>query len=336
MRVIEIREGFGLGNLTASERPEPAPGPGEVRVRMRAASLNYRDLMMVEGRYNPRQPLPMIPCSDGAGAVDAIGPGVNRVTVGDRVATLFAQRWLSGEPTPEKMNSTLGGPLDGTLADWIVLAQDGVVRVPEHLSYEEASTLPCAALTAWSAMVTQADLHAGDTVLLLGTGGVSIFALQFATMMGLRAIVTSSSDLKLERARSMGAWQTINYMTEPDWGKLARNMTGGRGVDLVVEVGGAGTLAQSISAVRPGGQISLIGVVAGVSSEFNVLPILMKNTRVQGVFVGHREGFEAMNRAIEANALRPIVDRTFPLNDTREALEHLSSGQHFGKICIEF
>jgi len=290
--------------------------------------------MMVDGRYNPRQPLPLIPCSDGAGEVDAIGEGVSRVAVGDRVATIFAQRWLSGEPTEEKMRSTLGGPFDGTLAEWIVLSEQGVVRVPSHLSDEEAAALPCAAMTAWSAMVTQADLCTGDTVLLLGTGGVSVFALQFASMMGLRAIVTSSSDAKLERARAMGAWQTINYKKEPGWGKLARKMTEGRGVDLVVEIGGAGTLAQSLSAVRLGGQVSLIGVISGVTSEFNVLPIFMKNVRVQGVFVGHREGFEAMNRAIELNAMRPVVDRTFDLNDVRTGLEHMAGGGHFGKICV--
>jgi len=340
MRVIEIRDQFGLENLHLTERPTPEASdlqPGEVLLQMRAASLNYRDLLMVRGQYNPRQPLPLIPCSDGVGEVIAVrdaAEGVQRVKVGHRVATLFAQRWLGGEPSPERSRSTLGGPLDGTLAERMILPAEGVVPVPEHLSDEEAATLPCAALTAWSALVTHGQIKAGDTVLLQGTGGVSIFALQFAHLLGARVILTSSSDEKLHRARELGAWGTINYKTTEHWGKEARQLTGGRGVDHVVEVGGAGTLEQSLAAVRMGGSISVIGVLSGTRSPVDVIPILMNQVRLQGILVGHRDAFEAMNRAIAVGQLQPIVDRVFPLEETRAALEHMAAGRHFGKVCV--
>lgn len=336
MRVFEIHQAFGLDNLRLTERPEPTPGPGQVLLRMDAVSLNYRDLLMVRGMYNPRQPLPLIPCSDGVGTVVALGEGVCRVKEGDRVAALFAQGWTSGEPSQEKLRTSLGGPLDGTLSELMVLDAEGVVPVPEHLTHEEAATLPCAALTAWSALVTQGNVHAGDTVLVQGTGGVSIFALQFALQLGARTIVTSSSDQKLQRARDLGAHEVLNYRAEPEWGKKALELTAGRGVDHVVEVGGAGTLEQSLKAVRFGGALSVIGVLSGVSSPLNILPILMKNVRLQGILVGHREGFEAMNRAISVNRLRPVVDRSFPFEDAPQAFEFLASGGHFGKICLRF
>ncbi|MCB1037040.1 MAG: NAD(P)-dependent alcohol dehydrogenase [Acidobacteria bacterium] len=335
MKVVEVRGNFGLENLAVTERPSPEPGPGQVLLRMKAASLNYRDLLMVQGQYNPKQPLPLIPCSDGVGEVAAVGAGVSRVAVGDRVATLFAQRWFSGEPTHEKLRSTLGGPLDGTLCQEMVLSAEGVVPVPPHLTDAEAATLPCAALTAWSALVTQGGVKAGDTVLVQGTGGVSIFALQFARLLGARVIVTSSSDEKLERSRVLGAQETLNYRTNPKWGAAALELTGGRGVDHIVEVGGAGTLEQSLRAVRFGGTVSVSGVLSGVSSPLKVLPILMKNVRLQGVLVGHRESFEAMNRAIDTAQLRPVVDRTFPFTEARQALELMARGGHFGKICLE-
>jgi len=336
MKVIEIRDGFGLDRLTVAERPEPRPGPGQVLLRMRAASLNYRDLLTVRGQYNPKQPLPLVPCSDGAGEVVAVGEGVSRAAVGDRVATLFAQGWLSGEPDREKLRSTLGGPLDGTLAELMVLDQNGVVPVPHHLSDEEAATLPCAAVTAWSALTTPGPVGAGDVVVAQGTGGVSVFALQLARLLGARVIVTSSSDEKLERARELGAWETIHYVERPDWGREVRKLTGGRGADLIVEVGGAGTLAQSLDAVRIGGRIALIGVLSGTAAKIDVIPVLMKQVRVQGLLVGHREGFEAMNRAVEQHELRPVVDRVFAFNEVRAALEHMAGGKHFGKICIRF
>ena len=334
MKVFEIRDAFGLDHLVAAERPRPVAGPGQVVLRMKAASLNYRDLLMVTGRYDPRIPLPLIPCSDGVGEIVEIGPGVESRKVGERVATLFCQRWPAGEPTREGLRSTLGGPLDGTLAEFVALPESGVIPVPEHLTDTEAATLPCAALTAWSALVTWGGVRAGQTVLLQGTGGVSIFALQMAQLLGARAIVTSSSDSKLETARRLGAWQTINYRRDENWGKTARGMTGGSGVDLVVEVGGAGTLAQSCRAVRPGGRISLIGVLSGHSSDLDILPIVMQNLRVQGILVGARDGFEAMNRAIAQHELEPLIDRVFPFDECREALAYLGGGLHVGKVCI--
>ncbi|HVT18374.1 MAG TPA: NAD(P)-dependent alcohol dehydrogenase [Thermoanaerobaculia bacterium] len=334
MRVVEIRGAFGLDHLVEAERPEPRPGFGQVVVRVRAASLNYRDLLTIEGRYNPKQPLPLIPCSDGAGEVVATGEGVSRVRVGDRVCGAFAQRWIAGEPTRERLRSTLGGPLDGMLAELVALDQEGVVRVSGHLTDEEAATLPCAAVTAWSALVTEGGLAAGETVLVQGTGGVSLFALQLARLAGARVIATSSSDEKLGRARELGAAEGINYRAEPQWGKRVRELTGGAGADHVIEVGGAGTFQQSLQAVRFGGRISLIGNLAGSSAEVMLTSILMQRIRVQGILVGHRESFEAMNRAIELHRLRPVIDRVFPLAEARQAFEHMAAGGHFGKICI--
>ena len=336
MRVVQVAAGFGLEQVTVAERPWPTPGPGQVLVRMRAASLNYRDLLTVQGHYNPRQPLPLIPCSDGCGVIEAVGDGVDAPTIGTRVATCFAQGWLAGRATREKLRSTLGGPLDGSLAEAMVLPAYGVIPVPEHLTDEQAACLPCAALTAWSALVTQGGLQAGQTVLIQGTGGVSVFALQFAAMHGARPIVISSSDEKLERVRQMGAWRTLNYRAQPRWSKIVREWTDGIGVDHIVEVGGAGTLQQSIDTIAFGGQISLIGVLSGLQGEFNIVKLLMQNIRVQGVLVGHRDGFAAMNRAIGHTAMRPIVDRVFALEESRLALETLGSGSHFGKICVRF
>ncbi len=336
MKVFEIRDGFGFDNLVAAERPRPEPGHGEVLLEMKAASLNFRDILTVEGQYNPRQPLPLIPCSDGVGEVTAVGKGVSRVRPGDRVATIFCQKWQSGAPDRTKLRSTLGGPFDGTLAQFMVLPQAGVVKVPEHLSDVEAATLSCAALTAWSALVTLGNVGAGDTVLVQGTGGVSLFALQFARALGARVIVTSSSRGKLEAARKLGSWREINYRENPTWGKAVKELTGGIGVDHVVEVGGAGTLQQSLKAIRVGGQISLIGVLAGSKIELNILPILMQNIRVQGILVGSREGFETMNRGIAQHEIKPVVDRVFPFDEAREALVYMAGGRHLGKVCIAF
>jgi NADPH:quinone reductase-like Zn-dependent oxidoreductase len=335
MKVFEIREGFGFENLVASDRPRPEPGHGEVLLEMKAASLNFRDLMTVKGQYNPRQPLPLIPCSDGVGEVAAVGDGVSRVKPGDRVATLFCQKWRSGTPDKIKLRTTLGGPLEGTLAQYMVLPEDGMVKVPEHLSDVEAATLPCAALTAWSALAVQGQVSAGDTVLVQGTGGVSLFALQFARLLGARVIVTSSKDAKLEAARKLGSWQGINYRDDPDWGKTARQMTDGVGVDHIVEVGGGGTLEQSLRAICIGGQISLIGVLSGAAVKLNILPILMQNVRIQGILVGSREGFESMNRAISQYELKPVIDRVFPFEEAREAMAYLSGGRHMGKVVIK-
>lgn len=329
----ELRGSFGLENLHRVERPVAEPGAGEVRVRIRAVSLNYRDVLMLRGFYNPRQALPLVPCSDGAGMIDAVGPGVTRWKVGDRVMPNFAQLWFAGSPTRDMLASTLGGPRDGTLQQFMVLREDGVVATPEHLDDLEAATLPCAALTAWSALVTHGNLHAGETVLVLGTGGVSMFALQIARIFGADVIATSSSDEKAERARELGARAVVNYKTHPDWSREVVKLTGGRGVDHVIEVGGAGTFDQSVRSLRPGGNLALIGVLAG-QSEVNLTRVLMTNIKVQGLIVGHRESFIEMNRALALHQIRPVVDRVFDFADAPAAFASLAEATHFGKICI--
>jgi NADPH:quinone reductase-like Zn-dependent oxidoreductase len=335
MKVIEIRNMFGLDSLTLADRPELRPGFGQVLLRMRAWSLNYRDLLVVKGQYNPKLRLPLVPLSDGVGEVIGVGEGVTRVKVGDRVAGLFMQKWLAGELTETASKSALGGGgCEGLLAEQVVLDQDGVTGVPAHLTDEEAATLPCAAVTAWHALVTAGNIQAGDAVLTQGTGGVSLFALQFARLTGARVLITSSSDAKLERSRGVGASDGVNYKTTADWEERVRALTGGLGVDHVVELGGAGTLGKSLRAVRTAGRISLIGVLTGGGGQVNPLPILMKNVRVQGIYVGSREMFEAMNRAIALHQLRPVVDRVFPFAEVREALRYMESGAHFGKVCL--
>ena len=336
MKAFEIQNKFGLDSLTLTERPDPKPSYGQVLIKLRSLSLNYRDLMVVKGLYNPKLPLPLIPFSDGVGEVVAVGEGVTRVNIGDRVAGIFFQKWLAGELTAEKAESALGGAREGMLAEYVVLHEDGVVRVPEHLTDEEAASLPCAAVTAWNALFTSGGLKAGDTVLIQGTGGVSIFALQFALLAGARVIATSSSDEKLERVLQLGASDGINYKQTPDWSKKVRELTAGDGVDYVVEVGGAGTLSESLRAVRYGGQISLIGVLTGGSAEINTASILMKNVKVQGIYVGSREMFEAMNSAIALHKLHPVCDRVFPFHEAPKALKYMETGSHFGKICIRF
>lgn len=335
MRAIQIQDRFDLSALTLVERPDPRPDKGQIVIRTRAASLNYRDLLTVRGTYNPKQRLPLIPLSDGAGVVEAVGEGVTRFKVGDRVAGIFAQGWLAGALTRDRIGSTLGGPHDGFLAERVLLDQDGAVAVPPHLSFEEAACLPCAGVTAWHAL-TQAKLQPGQTVLVQGTGGVSIFALQLARLFGARVLATSSSDSKLERARKLGAEAGINYKADPQWGKKARALAGGEGVDLIVEVGGVGTLEQSIRCVRPGGTICLIGVLAGYRAELDLTAVLMQNVRIQGVLVGSREHFEDMNRAITAHQLHPVIDKVFPFTEARAAFEHLASQSHFGKVTLSF
>jgi NADPH:quinone reductase-like Zn-dependent oxidoreductase len=332
MKTMRIHRLGDIDGLQAEERPDPRPGPGQVAVRMRAASLNYRDLLVIKGVYSRNLALPLTPLSDGAGEVVEIGAGVTRFAVGARVAGAFMQTWLEGAVTDAKSKSALGGALDGVLAEQVVFHEDGLVAVPEHLSFEEAATLPCAAVTAWNALI-EGDLRAGQTVLTLGTGGVSLFALQFAKMTGARVIATSSSDLKLERARQLGASDCINYKTTPEWDKKVRDLTGGAGVDHVVEVGGAGTLSRSLRAVCMGGHVALIGVLAGVG-DCNPMPVLMKAVRLQGVFVGSRAMFEAMNQAISLHKMRPVIDRVFPLEEVHAAYRHMESGAHFGKIVV--
>jgi len=335
MKVYEIQNSFGLDSLTIAERPDASPGYGQVLIKLRAVSLNYRDLMVVKGLYNPNIPLPLIPFSDGAGEVVAVGEGVTRVKVGDRVAGIFFQDWIAGQLTIAKTHSALGGAIDGMLAEYVVLHEDGLVHVPAHLTDAEAATLPCAAVTAWNALFHSGSLKAGETILVQGTGGVSIFALQFAKIAGARVIATSSSDEKLEKVKQLGASDTINYKQNPQWGKNAKELAGGEGIDLVVEVGGSGTLNESLRAVRIGGQISLIGVLSGGSGEISTVSMLMKSVRVQGIYVGSREMFEAMNQAISLHQIKPVIDRVFPFSEAQEALKYMESGSHFGKICIQ-
>ena len=337
MKAWTVDGGFGLDRLALSDRPVPDPGPGQIQLRMRAASLNFRDLLMIRGHYNPRQPLPLVPCSDGVGEVTAVGPGVSRFKVGDRACPIFAGAWLGGAPDASAGRSTLGGPIDGVLQERMVVSEDAAVHPPTHLSDAEAATLPCAAVTAWRALVTEGGIQAGDTVLTLGTGGVSLFALQIARMLGARVVVTSSSDQKLQRARTLGADHGINYRSDPKWGRTVAQWTRGRGVDLVMELGGAGTLNESLRAVRIGGTIALIGVLAGASGEVPLTRILMRGVRVQGVFVGNRQDFEALNRALETHPdVRPQVDRVFAFDEAPEALAYLSEGVHMGKVVISF
>lgn len=333
MRAWAIEQ-FGIPNLKLVERPVSEPGPGQVGIAVRALSLNYRDLLMVNGLYNPRLPLPRVPCSDGAGEIVAVGTGVTRVAVGDRVCGTFMQRWLSGPIDDLVAKSTLGGDLDGTASERIVLSEEGVVKVPTHLSFEEAATLPCAAVTAWNALA-EGGLKAGETVLIQGTGGVSIFALQIAKMFGARVLITSGSDEKLKRAIALGASAGVNYKSIPEWDKWARSQTGGVGVDHVVEVGGAGTLERSIKAVRTGGRIALIGILSGTGTV-NPMPILMKAISVRGIFVGSRTMFEDMNRAFDLNQIKPIVGKSFTFDELPKAIEYLESAGHFGKIVVTF
>ena len=335
MKAIELQDDWRLENLRLTERPDPEPGPGQVVLAMRAASLNYRDYLMVQGGYGSRGgTLPLVPCSDGVGEVVAVGPGVTRVAVGDRVCPGFFQGWLAGQPNKADFATTLGGPLDGVMTELMLLSADGVTKVPAHLTDDEAAAFPCAGLTAWSALVTHGRIAPGDVVLVQGTGGVSLFALQFAKMAGARVIATSSRDERLERLRALGADHVINYRETPDWSKRAVELTGGRGVDLVVEVGGAATLEQSIRAVRIGGEISMIGVLGGPKPGINLPLVVMREVRLQGVTVGSREGFEAMFRAVESHGMRPVIDRRFAFDELVPAFEHMAAGRHFGKIVV--
>jgi NADPH:quinone reductase-like Zn-dependent oxidoreductase len=335
MKVFEIRGDWDFDHLLLGSRPDPRPGPGQVLLRMKAASLNYRDLVVPLRGYGAfTGNLPLIPLSDGVGEVIEVGQGVTRVKVGDRVCPCFHQSWIGGPPDLERLTRTLGGPIDGTMAELMCLPADGVVRVPAHLTDEQAATLPCAALTAWSAIVTYDDLGPGSRVLVQGTGGVALFALAFAKLAGCHVTVISSSDEKLARARAMGADVGINYTSTPEWSKATRESTAGRGFDHIVELGGEKTLPQSLRAIRPGGTISMIGVLSGSALSAPLGHVVTRQVRLQGITVGSRDGFEAMMRAIEQHRLVPVVDRLFAFEDLKEAMAALRQGAHFGKLCI--
>ncbi|MHB0706931.1 zinc-dependent alcohol dehydrogenase family protein [Roseomonas mucosa] len=335
MRAYHLPKAGAIEDLTLTALETPRPARRQVLVRMRAASLNYRDLLVATGRYGKAEVRPgLVPLSDGAGEVAAVGPDVTRVKEGDRVAGIFMQGWIAGPPDESYRATALGGSIDGVLAEYVLFEEEGLVHLPEHLSFEEGACLPCAGVTAWNALTALRPVGPEQTVLLLGTGGVSIFALQFAHAAGARVIVTSSSDEKLARAKELGAAEGVNYRTHPDWEKEVWALTGKRGVDHVVEVGGAGTLPKSIAATRVGGAVHLIGVLTG--GQIDPLPVMQKAIDLRGVFVGSREMFEAMNRAVAFHRIQPVIDRVFPFEEAQAAYRHLESQAHLGKVVIRF
>ncbi|MCF8471150.1 MAG: NAD(P)-dependent alcohol dehydrogenase [Parvibaculum sp.] len=335
MRAMAIQDAFGIENVKVLERPVPTAGPGQVVLKMTAASLNYRDLATVLGAGRNPKELPLVPLSDGCGEVVEVGEGVTRLQKGDRVAPGFFQGWFSGPPTPAGLATSLGGPIDGCAQDYMCLSAEGVSKAPANLSDAEVACLPCAALTAWRALFVEGSLKAGDTVLVQGTGGVSIFALQFAKAAGARVLITSSSNEKLERAKALGADEVINYKATPDWAKEARKLTNGRGVDHVVEVGGADTFPQSIMAARLGGHVAVIGILSGLTQNVNVAAIFSQNLKVSGITVGSRLWFEDMVRAIEQNDIHPVIDAHFPLAGAQDAFRLMQGASHFGKIVLD-
>jgi len=336
MRVFQIQDDWGFDNLKLGTRPEPRPGPGQVLVRMNASSVNFRDLVVPERGYGSfTGTLPLIPLSDGFGEVVEVGSGVTRVAVGDRVCPMFFQNWVAGEPDLARLTGSLGGPIDGTMTELMCLSEQGVAKVPAYLTDEQAACLPCAALTAWTALAVCSTTRPGDRVLVQGSGGVALFALQFAKVMGAHVTVISSSDSKIERLRAMGADGTINYREVPEWSRPARELTGGRGFDHIVELGGEKTLPQSLRCIRPGGVLSMIGVLSGSALTAPLGQIVTRQVRLQGVTVGNRDGFEAMVRMLEQHRIEPVIDRVFAFAELKEAMGYLKSGAQFGKICID-
>lgn len=331
-----VMESLGIENLRLKDMPDPKPGPGEVLVRLRAASLNYRDLLVLQGGYGSRQKSAgLIPLSDGAGEVVEVGAGVRRFKTGDRVVNTFFPGWFSGPPEERFLMRDLGGMENGVACELRVFSEDAVLPIPDAMSFVEASTLPCAAVTAWNAVRDHADAGPEHTVLTQGSGGVALFALQFARAAGARIVAISSTMPKLERLQALGAQHGINYRDDVEWGKTARKLTGGAGVDLVVETAGAQTLKQSIRATKLGGMITLIGMVSGTSAEVNLPIVSMGSLRIHGIAVGHRQHLQQVLAACATNATKPVVDRVLPLTDLAEAVRHVQSGNQFGKVCIE-
>jgi NADPH:quinone reductase-like Zn-dependent oxidoreductase len=335
MRAYQLpKSGTGIESLTKVELPQPKAGRRQVLVKVAACSLNYRDVGIVTGKYRMPTKPNIIPLSDGAGEVVEVGADVTRVKVGDRVAGCFFQRWQGGAPSPDGHTSALGGGADGMLTEYALLEDEGVVKLPAHLSYEEGATLPCAALTAWHALVEHGKLIAGQSVLVQGTGGVSIFALQLGRLMGLEVVATSSSDNKLAHAKALGAAHGVNYKTTPEWDKAVIEITGG-GVDHVVEIGGPGTLTKSLGSIRVGGKITMIGSAFAGAADINPMLFLGKRANVQGISVGSTQMFEAMNRAITVGKLKPVIDKVFPFDEAPAAYRYMQAAQHFGKIVIK-
>lgn len=334
MRQYQLTQPGNFDGLTLADVPSPRPGPGQVVVRMRACSLNHRDLNIIGGSYTRYSvKANVIPLSDGAGEIAALGPGVTRWQVGDRVAPIFTQRWLGGECLLEYMSTSLGGQIDGVLSEEVLLSEEGLVRIPAHLSFEEAATLPCAAVTAWSAAMVRGDLRPGQTLVTLGSGGVSLFAAQFGLLSGARVIATTGADDKAARLKAMGVNDVINYRTTPDWHRSVRELTGGRGADVVVDIGGPGSVAKSIAAIRYCGHVSVVGNLAG-QATIDPAQLFAKRATMCGIQVGSRDTFEAMNRAIEVGKLKPVIDRVFEFGEARAAYAHLASAKHFGKVVI--
>lgn len=334
MRAIQL-SAFGLDHLQQVDLPAPHPRPNEVLVRMEAASLNFRDSMVVNGQLYRNVPLPMVPVSDGAGMVMQVGDAVTRFKPGDRVTTFYKSRWIAGAMRPEWEGAEIGGPEPGVMRDLACFDQYSLARAPSHLSSVQAATLPIAALTAWQ-VLEEARVTTGQTILLLGTGGVSLFALQFAQLRGARAILLSSSDDKLERAKSLGADVGINYKTHPEWGARVRDVTGGTGVDAVIETIGASTLAQSLEAVRMHGFIGVLGWIGGMDATLPLSKVVLKRVRVQGISVAPLETHERMVAAIETTGLEPVIDHVYGFGQLRDAFEHMAAGRHFGKLAIDF
>src|SRR6516165_4054858 len=335
MKVAVLETVGSLNNIKLVDRPEPRPGPGEVLVRLRAAALNYRDLVVVEGGYGSRQKKQdLVLLGDGAGEIAEVGSDITRWRVGDRVVGCFFPHWQSGPATENRVKANLGGSVDGVACEYRVFGEDAIVPAPRHLNFVRGATLPCAALTAWTAVIEHGALRPGQSVLTQGTGGVSLFALQFARAAGAQVVATSSSAPKLEKLRALGAAHVINYADNPKWGESVLQHVP-EGVDLVVEIGGGDTIAQSFRAVRTGGTISIIGVVGGARHDLNLAVLIMKAARLHGISVGNRDQLAAMITAMEQHAIRPAIDRTFPLTELRAALEHLKSQRHIGKVCVE-